>query len=63
MIDLELKLFKKIITEHGLHQYGSKYKYVGDVRVIGAQVGIEFLNNQRLPNKKPVNHLVKYLCY
>jgi len=39
----------------------SKYKYVGDVRVIGAQVGIEFLNNQGLPDKKRVNHLVKSL--
>ena len=39
----------------------SKYKYVGDVRVIGAQVGIEFLNNKGLPNKKIVNHLVKSL--
>ena len=38
-----------------------KYKYVGDARVIGAQLGIEFFNNQGLPDKKQVNHLVKSL--
>ena len=39
----------------------SKYKYVEEIRVVGAQAGIEFLNNKGLPNKKIVNDLVKSL--
>ena len=36
-------------------------KYVGDVRVVGAQAGIEFLDKKNLPNKHIVNILVKTL--
>ena len=62
-------LSKKLLVrvnkiEQIFKQFSSRitnYKYVGDVRVAGAQAGIEFLDKKNLPNKHIVNILVKTL--